>query len=55
MFKNNPRDISMWFRDLLADSFRGVFPRIVFAIYDKPEGPSMLPSFKATFGTQLAE
>jgi hypothetical protein len=38
------------FRDTLAGPFRGAFGRVVFAVFDRDDGPTV-SAFRAVFGS----
>lgn len=50
VFKNDPTDVAQMFARRLADpSVRGVFDRVVFAIYDRSKDESTYRTFKRQF------
>ncbi|RJX38919.1 TIGR02452 family protein [Paenibacillus pinisoli] len=46
VFRNNPEEVAAWFRQALTgDKFRGVFRKVVFAIYDTKPGKEVYRAF----------
>ena len=49
VFGNEPLDVAQWMRDCLHGDYQGVFKRVVFACYDKADGPN-ITAFETCFG-----
>ena len=37
VFQNDPREIALWFEDILKGKYRDQFKRVVFAVYARNE------------------
>lgn len=48
VFRNDPMEVAQEFKDLLQGSFRGAFPRVVFAVIDDPTHSIFLNVFSGT-------
>jgi uncharacterized protein (TIGR02452 family) len=48
VFQNDPNDIAQWFKEALEGEFKGVFKKIVFAVY--AQNPRFIEPFEANFG-----
>jgi uncharacterized protein (TIGR02452 family) len=47
VFQNDPNDIALWFKEALEGSFKGVFKKIVFAVYSRD--PRFIEPFERYF------
>lgn len=50
VFKNNPKDVAKYFKEVLNHpKYKGQFKEVVFAVYDSSEHKSALRAFEQTF------
>jgi uncharacterized protein (TIGR02452 family) len=48
VFQNDPNDIAKWFKEALESDFKGIFKKIVFAVYARD--PRFIEPFEICFG-----
>lgn len=50
VFRNDPKEVALWWKDLLEGGFDGYFDRILFAVLDRSKTQSCIRSFEELFG-----
>ncbi|MBL7975121.1 MAG: TIGR02452 family protein, partial [Candidatus Kapabacteria bacterium] len=51
VFQNNPTTVALLFNESIQNEFKGVFNKIVFAVYDKSKSKNTLTAFRKVFNT----
>ncbi|PNV64015.1 TIGR02452 family protein [Clostridium sp. chh4-2] len=50
VFRNDPKEVALWWKELLEGGFDGYFERILFAVLDRSKTQSCIRSFEELFG-----
>lgn len=49
VFRNDPKEVAFWWKELLENEYDNVFEQIVFAVYDKSKEKSCIQAFENLF------
>ncbi|WP_281309397.1 TIGR02452 family protein [Flavobacterium flavigenum] len=49
VFRNEPKDVAHFFKEIIAEKYTGAFKKIVFAVFDNSEKKSNFKHFEDTF------